>query len=207
MTQAKLLKIVAYIAVASLALPLLVGASGGDYTVSNKLAKYLQLSPVVAMQPTGKVGGTDAENNVPASNLLGQPLGNAKDKPATPATPAAPDASAATPAPAPSTSAAPETPAPAPSTPVAPAPTTVTPAKTSSTGDKAASTYVVKDGDTYGCIAEKYYGSFEQYQNVMDANWAATTPGYGEYHLDVGAKLTLPAVAASNVLPATSICK
>lgn len=74
-------------------------------------------------------------------------------------------------------------------------------------GAKPASDYVVKDGDTYGCIAEKYYGGFGQYSDVMNTNSASIVPGYAEYHLDVGAKIQLPAVSADNLSPATSLCK
>ncbi len=72
---------------------------------------------------------------------------------------------------------------------------------------KAAGEYVVKQGDTYGCIAEKYYGSYEQYSRVMAANWADTAPGYGEFRLDVGAKVRLPAVSAAQMTPVTNVCK
>ena len=76
---------------------------------------------------------------------------------------------------------------------------------TTSTGAKATGTYVVKEGDTYGCIAEKYYGSYEQWPKVYAANSAY--PGYEEYHLNVGAVVLLPAVSAAEVLSQTSVCK
>ena len=92
--------------------------------------------------------------------------------------------------------------------PAAPTPTaTVSPAVKPNASAKVASDYVVKDGDTYGCIAEKYYGGFGQYSDVMNTNSASTVPGYAEYHLDVGAKIQLPAVSADNLSPATSLCK
>lgn len=71
---------------------------------------------------------------------------------------------------------------------------------------KAATTYTVKDGDTYGCIAEKYYGSYENFVDVMAAN-PVYDQGFGEYQLYVGAQLTLPAVAQENVKPASSLCQ
>lgn len=70
---------------------------------------------------------------------------------------------------------------------------------------KRASEYVVKEGDTYGCIAEKYYGSYENYTDIMQANPTGET-GYGEYELFVGATITLPAVNADNIKPASSLC-
>lgn len=92
--------------------------------------------------------------------------------------------------------------------PAAPTPTaTVSPAVKPNASAKVASDYVVKDGDTYGCIAEKYYGGFGQYADVMSANSSSAVPGYAEYHLDVGAKIQLPAVSAENLSPATSLCK
>jgi len=71
---------------------------------------------------------------------------------------------------------------------------------------KAESVYTVKDGDTYGCIAEKYYGSFEHFMDIMSANPVADN-GFGEYSLFVGAKLTLPAIAKENLKPASSLCQ
>lgn len=70
---------------------------------------------------------------------------------------------------------------------------------------KAAGTYVIKDGDTYGCIAEKYYGSYDQWQRVYNAN--AGYPGFNEYDLAVGATLQMPAVSAAEVLPKTTVCQ
>lgn len=69
---------------------------------------------------------------------------------------------------------------------------------------KPASTHTVEAGDTYGCIAEKYYGSFDQWQLIYNAN--AGYPGFSEYGLDVGAQLVLPAVDAANVRAQTHIC-
>jgi LysM repeat protein len=71
-------------------------------------------------------------------------------------------------------------------------------------GAKAASTYVVKEGDTYGCIAEKYYGSFENWVDVDAVN--PNTEGFLERRLFVGATLTLPALTAEQVKPASSLC-
>ncbi len=69
---------------------------------------------------------------------------------------------------------------------------------------KPASTYTVEAGDTYGCIAEKYYGSFDQWQLIYNAN--AGYPGFSEYGLDVGAQLVLPAVDTANIRAQTHIC-
>lgn len=71
---------------------------------------------------------------------------------------------------------------------------------------KAAGEYVVKAGDTYGCIAENYYGSYEQYPMLMAANGATKYKGFSERKLHVGAKLVLPAVTASQLKPATNLC-
>ncbi len=76
---------------------------------------------------------------------------------------------------------------------------------TQSAGAKAAGSYTVKAGDTYGCIAEKYYGSYDQWSRVYAENGGY--PGFEEYRLDVGAKLVMPAVAASEALPKTSLCE
>lgn len=73
-------------------------------------------------------------------------------------------------------------------------------------GDKPASVYTVKEGDTYACIAEKYYGSYEHYKEVMASNPVNQT-GFGEYQLHVGAQITLPAILASNLKPASSRCQ
>lgn len=70
---------------------------------------------------------------------------------------------------------------------------------------KVAGTYTVKAGDTYGCIAENYYGSYEQWPKVYAAN--SMYPGYEEYYLNVGAAVQLPAISASEVLPQTSLCR
>lgn len=71
---------------------------------------------------------------------------------------------------------------------------------------KPQTTYVVKEGDTYGCIAEKYYGSFEHFSDVMHAN-PVSDQGFGEYSLYVGAQLVLPAVAKSDLKPASTLCQ
>jgi len=70
---------------------------------------------------------------------------------------------------------------------------------------KQAGTYTVKEGDTYGCIAEKYYGSYDQWARVYGEN--AGWPGFNEYDLAVGATLKMPAVSANEVLPQTSLCR
>lgn len=71
-------------------------------------------------------------------------------------------------------------------------------------GAKAAGSYTVKAGDTYGCIAEQYYGSYDQWTRVYEQN--AGWPGYDEYELHVGAKLQLPAVSADEVRQTTNVC-
>lgn len=80
---------------------------------------------------------------------------------------------------------------------------TSTPAATGEA--KAETTYVVKEGDTYGCIAEKYYGSYEHYVDVMAAN-PTNWDGFSERELHVGATLTLPAVAKENLKPISALC-
>lgn len=69
---------------------------------------------------------------------------------------------------------------------------------------KPAGMYTVKAGDTYGCIAEKYYGSYEMWPQVYQQNggW----PGYTEYNLDVGAKLQMPALRKSTTFSPTHLC-
>ena len=81
---------------------------------------------------------------------------------------------------------------------------TATPAPAA--GDKTGTVYTVKEGDTYGCIAEKYYGSYEHYVDIMAAN-PVRDYGFGEYGLFVDAQLVLPAISAGNLKPATSLCQ
>jgi LysM repeat protein len=89
---------------------------------------------------------------------------------------------------------------------VTPSTTATVPAMTVAAGARAATSYTVKSGDTYGCIAEKYYGSFEHFQEVMTAN-PVNDVGFGEYSLFEGAVLSLPAMSASEVKPASTICQ
>lgn len=84
------------------------------------------------------------------------------------------------------------------------APTTVAVASTPS-GDRAETIYTVKDGDTYGCIAEKYYGSFEHWVDVVNANPVGNV-GFTEYGLHVGAQLVLPAVSTAALKPTSTLC-
>lgn len=98
-----------------------------------------------------------------------------------------------------------EEPAPESTTPT-PTSTDASPPATSVAGDRAETRYTVKEGDTYGCIAEKYYGSLEQYTDIMAANPVFST-GFGEYSLHVGAQLVLPAVLNANLKPASTICQ
>jgi LysM repeat protein len=90
-----------------------------------------------------------------------------------------------------------------------PTTTTTTPATTTPASPqiaKAETVYTVKEGDTYGCIAEKYYGSYEQYADVMAAN-PVHDQGFGEYSLYEGAQLVLPAVSKDNLKPASALCQ
>ena len=82
---------------------------------------------------------------------------------------------------------------------VAPSPSAAAPA-----GDKAQMMYTVKDGDTYGCIAEKYYGSYEHWTDVVSAN--PSSDGFTEYELHVGAQIILPGVTSANLKPASTLC-
>ena len=66
---------------------------------------------------------------------------------------------------------------------------------------KAAGSYTVKEGDTYGCIAENYYGSYSMWPAVQAAN---VGPGYSEYGLNVGAQLVMPAADTSQLK--TDLC-
>lgn len=75
-----------------------------------------------------------------------------------------------------------------------------------STSDKAASLYTVKEGDTYGCIAEKYYGSYEHWSDIYNAN-ARYGVGYSPDRLFVDAVLELPAISASDLKPASNLCQ
>jgi LysM repeat protein len=65
--------------------------------------------------------------------------------------------------------------------------------------------YVVQKGDTYGCIAERHYGSHHHYQEVMAAN-PITKKGFSERKLFVGAKVVLPAIAAQDLKQTTNLC-
>ncbi len=201
MTQGRLLRYVGIASVSSLLLPLVVGlSSGGNGKTANRLAEYLQIPAVRSSVRAPQVKAND-DSGVPESSLPGQSVGgkkatsgDAKDTAAsdTQATSSKPTAEAK----AGNTQKSTSTPK-----------TAAQVAQPLKLGDaKKASDYTVKAGDTYGCIAEKYYGSYEQYSTVMVANWADTTPGYGEYHLDVGAKVRLPAVSGDQLKPITHVC-
>lgn len=82
---------------------------------------------------------------------------------------------------------------------------TAAPSVTANATDKAETVYTVKEGDTYGCIAEKYYGSYEHYVDIMAAN-PVNQYGFSEYQLFVGAQLVLPAISGANLKPASSLC-
>lgn len=98
-----------------------------------------------------------------------------------------------------------ETPSPEPTPTPSPAPTPEPgqeqPAQLPVNSAKPASTYTVKEGDTYGCIAEKYYGSYEYWPKIVAAN---TGIGFEEYRLFVGAQVQLPPSDGSK--PATTLC-
>ena len=76
---------------------------------------------------------------------------------------------------------------------------------TSSATGKVPGFYTVKDGDTYGCIAEANYGSYEHWQDILNVN-SGYGQGFGEYQLHVGAVLELPAITAVNLKPASKLC-
>ena len=197
MTQSRLFRIVSYVCITSFLLVLLVGLRSGSNELSsaNKLTNYLSLNKfqLASTAPTAKPSGSG--DQVPASNIPGQPVKGA-EKPAA-------DASKPADKPADTTK---------PADKAKPADTAkpadkAKPKATVTQAAKPKSEYVVKAGDKYSCIAEKYYGSYENYVEVMAANYARTVPGYSEYQLHVGAKLVLPALSAAQVKPATSLCK
>jgi nucleoid-associated protein YgaU len=86
-----------------------------------------------------------------------------------------------------------------------PAPADVTTKVDTTSQHRDAAKYTVKEGDTYGCIAEKYYGSFEHYTDIMNVNPVASV-GFNEYELFVGQVIDLPAVAHGALKPASSLC-
>jgi nucleoid-associated protein YgaU len=115
-------------------------------------------------------------------------------------------APAVTPEVKPDDSAVPTAEAPAAETPAAtPVPADTAPKPDNTSPSRNAAKYTVKEGDTYGCIAEKYYGSFEHYTDVMSANPVAQE-GFSEYGLFVGQVIDLPAVASGQLKPASSLC-
>ncbi len=63
--------------------------------------------------------------------------------------------------------------------------------------------HVVEAGDTYGCIAEEYYGSFEYWPLIEAAN-ASSGVGFQELELHIGNRLILP--ATTDQKPASSLC-
>lgn len=65
--------------------------------------------------------------------------------------------------------------------------------------------YTVKEGDTYGCIAEKYYGSYEHWPDILNANIVYGS-GYSEHELHVGAIIELPEILAENLKPSSKLC-
>lgn len=72
--------------------------------------------------------------------------------------------------------------------------------------DKPAGFYTVKAGDTYGCIAEKYYGSYEHWVDILNAN-IKYGEGFEETRLFVDAKLEMPAISKANLKPSTKLCQ
>jgi hypothetical protein len=71
--------------------------------------------------------------------------------------------------------------------------------------DKRAGFYTVKEGDTYGCIAESYYGSYEHWTDVLNTNIRYGN-GYSEHELHVGAVLEMPEISKDNLKPASKLC-
>lgn len=71
------------------------------------------------------------------------------------------------------------------------------------TTSKSTALYAVKEGDTYGCIAESYYGSYEHWPDILNAN-SNYGNGFSEYGLHVGAILELPAI--ETLKPASKLC-
>lgn len=65
--------------------------------------------------------------------------------------------------------------------------------------------YTIKEGDTYGCIAEKYYGSYEHWPDILNAN-IVYGHGYAEHELHVGAVIELPEISKENLKPASNLC-
>ncbi len=161
-------------------------------SASSKIASFLNLTQ--AKQETANaennVAGTDNAKGDTPPTVTEMNTDGSTAPPEAPAADTAPEAS-----PAPNSTA---TSTPATTTPPSVAPTPVVAAK-------SASTYTVKDGDTYGCIAEKYYGSYENWTNVVKAN--PQLEGFSEYRLFVGAVLELPAMSADAVRPASTLCQ
>lgn len=71
--------------------------------------------------------------------------------------------------------------------------------------DKPKSLYTVKEGDTYGCISEAYYGSYEHWPDILNVN-AKYGRGFSVYTLYVDAVLELPAISATNLKPVSHLC-
>lgn len=83
---------------------------------------------------------------------------------------------------------------------------TESPVLPATVSDKTETIYTVKEGDTYGCIAEKYYGSFEHFVDIMASN-PVDQMGFGERTLFVDAQLVLPAIAGSDLKPTSALCQ
>jgi nucleoid-associated protein YgaU len=73
------------------------------------------------------------------------------------------------------------------------------------TATAVAETYTVVEGDTYGCIAERIYGSYEYWPQLAAANNYKSAVGFTEYHLFVGASLSIPKFSGTT-FAATGIC-
>lgn len=163
-------------------------------------------TPVPSEQPgteSSMEGRQDGEPAAPPVESTATPTPEVTPTPEPTAEPTAaptPEATAApTPEATPTSAPSPEptaTPTPAPN-PETPQPTTPAP----SSNAKPAGTYTVQPGDTYGCIAEKYYGSYEYWPLLVQTN---TGVGFEEYRLFVGAVVQLPAVTVTK--PASSLC-
>lgn len=65
--------------------------------------------------------------------------------------------------------------------------------------------YTVKEGDTYGCISEDYYGSYEHWPEILSANIKYGN-GFSEHQLHVGAVLEMPVISTENLKPKSNLC-
>lgn len=78
-------------------------------------------------------------------------------------------------------------------------------ATSTQSSDKKSGLYTVKEGDTYGCIAEAYYGSYEHWTDILNSN-IRYGKGYSEHELHVGAVLEMPEITSENLKPTSKLC-